>query len=24
VAIPEHTRAAYRAWLTYTGHVRPD
>lgn len=24
VAIPEHTRARYRAWLTYTGHVRPD
>ncbi len=23
VAIPEHTRAAYRAWLTYTGHVHP-
>jgi hypothetical protein len=24
VAIPAHTRAQYRAWLTYTGHVRPD
>ncbi|MDE3721460.1 hypothetical protein PWG71_08665 [Nocardiopsis sp. N85] len=24
VAIPEHTRARHRAWLTYTGHVRPD
>ncbi|MEV2279461.1 hypothetical protein AB0I72_28175 [Nocardiopsis sp. NPDC049922] len=24
VAIPEKVRAEYRAWLTYTGHVRPD
>ncbi|MCY9785163.1 hypothetical protein KIK06_14860 [Nocardiopsis sp. EMB25] len=24
VAIPEKVRAQYRAWLTYTGHVRPD
>ncbi|WP_211719528.1 hypothetical protein [Nocardiopsis sp. MG754419] len=24
VAIPELVRARYRAWLTYTGHVRQD
>ncbi|MCY9787093.1 hypothetical protein KIK06_24725 [Nocardiopsis sp. EMB25] len=24
VAIPKKVRAQYRAWLTYTGHVRPD
>ncbi|MGW5878798.1 hypothetical protein ACWFMI_19850 [Nocardiopsis terrae] len=24
VAIPEPVRARYRAWLTYTGHVRQD
>jgi len=24
VAIPARTRARYRAWLTYTGHVRQD
>ncbi|MFY7070228.1 hypothetical protein ACOQFV_30595 [Nocardiopsis changdeensis] len=24
VAIPERVRAAHRAWVTYTGHVRPD
>lgn len=24
VAIPETVRARYRAWLTYTGHVRQD
>ncbi|MEE2038918.1 hypothetical protein Q8791_17000 [Nocardiopsis sp. CT-R113] len=24
VAIPARVRSDYRAWLTYTGHVRPD
>ncbi|GAA1115424.1 hypothetical protein NE857_26040 [Nocardiopsis exhalans] len=24
VAIPEQVRSRYRAWLTYTGHVRQD
>ena len=24
VAIPARVRASYRAWLTYTGNVRPD